>query len=229
VTISGIKRRVPVSAFPSCNNDEIIPFLCDLNNAFWETESVLNTSFDNIGAIFHPTPLLLNVARCEDPNVNYRHYVDGVSPSIASFLEKMDMERVTVADAYGARTITLQKWLNFVYGSKGGTLWETIQNTKEYQNVMAPTTLNVRYIFEDIPTGLIPLASFGEAAEVPTPFIDTIIDLANCMFNKDYRSLGRTVESLELDKIPSYLLKEYVTLGDEFYIEIMKQESVLEE
>ncbi|MFX0125904.1 MAG: NAD/NADP octopine/nopaline dehydrogenase family protein [Candidatus Hodarchaeota archaeon] len=228
VTVSGIKRRVPVSAFPSCNNDEIIPFLNDLNNAFWETESVLNTSFDNIGAIFHPTPLLLNVARCEDPKVNYRHYIDGVSPSVASFLEKMDRERVAVADAYGVQAITLQKWLNSVYGSIGSTLCETIHNTKEYQNVMAPSTLNVRYIFEDVPTGLIPLSSFGEAAEVPTPFINAIISLANCMFNKDYRSLGRTVESLGLDKIPSYLLKEYVTLGDEFYIEIMKQESVLE-
>jgi len=228
VTISGIKRRVPVSAFPSCDNNEIIPFLSDLNSAFGETESVLNTSFDNIGAIFHPTPLLLNVARCEDPNVHYRHYIDGVSPSVASFLEKMDNERVTVAAAYGVRAITLQKWLHSVYGSNGSNLCETIHNTKEYQNVMAPSTLNVRYIFEDIPTGLIPLASFGEAAEVQTPFINAIINLANCMFNKDYRSLGRTIESLELHKIPFYLLKEYVTLADEFYIEIMKQESVLE-
>ncbi|UCG00437.1 MAG: NAD/NADP octopine/nopaline dehydrogenase family protein [Candidatus Heimdallarchaeota archaeon] len=229
VTISGIKRRVPISAFPSCENEEVVPFLKDLNGAFWETESVLNTSFDNIGAIFHPTPLLLNIARCEDPKVNYRHYIDGVSPSVASFLEKMDKERVAVADAFGVQAITLQKWLNSVYGSSGGSLCETIHNTKEYQNVMAPSTLNVRYIFEDIPTGLIPLSSFGEVAEVPTPFIDAIINLANCMFNKDYRSLGRTVESLELDKIPFYLLKEYMTLGDEFYIEIKKQESVLEE
>ncbi|MFW9906776.1 MAG: NAD/NADP octopine/nopaline dehydrogenase family protein, partial [Candidatus Thorarchaeota archaeon] len=142
---------------------------------------------------------------------------------------KMDRERITVADAYGVHAITLQKWLKSVYGSIGSTLCETIHNTKEYQNVMAPSTLNVRYIFEDIPTGLVPLSSFGEAAEVPTPFIDAIISLANCMFNKDYRSLGRTIESLELDKIPSYLLKEYVTLGDKFYIEIMNQESVLEE
>ncbi|MFX1286266.1 MAG: NAD/NADP octopine/nopaline dehydrogenase family protein [Promethearchaeota archaeon] len=229
VTISGIKRRVPVSAFPSCDNNQVIPFLKDLNSAFWETESVLNTSFDNIGAIFHPTPLLLNVARCEDPKVNYRHYIDGVSPSVASFLEKMDNERVAIADAYGVQAIALKKWLNTVYGSNGSTLYETIHNTKEYQNVMAPSTLNVRYIFEDIPTGLIPLSSFGDEAEVPTPFIDAIINLANCMFNKDYRALGRTVESLELNKIPSYLLKEYMTLGDEFYIEIMKRESVLEE
>jgi opine dehydrogenase len=229
VTIAGFKRKVAVSAFPSFYNEEAVPVLKELNNNFWETESVLNTSFDNIGAIFHPAPLLLNVARCEDPYVNYRHYIDGVSPSVACFLEKMDNERVAVAGAYGIHAISLKNWLNLVYGSTGGNLFETIQNTKEYQDVIAPSSLNVRYIFEDIPTGLVPISSFGEAAGVQTPHIDTIINLATFMCNKDYKSLGRTMESMELDKIPSYLLKEYVTLGDEFYIEIMKQESVLEE
>jgi len=148
---------------------------------------------------------------------------------VASFLEKMDNERVEVARAYDVHAISLKKWLNLVYGSTGGNLFETIQNTKEYQNVIAPSSLNVRYIFEDIPTGLVPIASFGEAAGVPTPNIDVIINLATCMCNKDYRSIGRTMESLELDRIPSYLLKEYVNLGDEFYIDILRQESVLEE
>ncbi|MHA2095036.1 MAG: NAD/NADP octopine/nopaline dehydrogenase family protein [Candidatus Hodarchaeales archaeon] len=229
VTIAGIKRRVPVSAFPSFYNEEAVPVLKELSSNFCETESVLNTSFDNIGAIFHPAPLLLNVARCEDPYINYRHYIDGVSPSVAGFLEKMDEERVNVAHAYGVHAISLKKWLNLVYGSPGGSLFEIIQNTKEYQNVIAPSSLKVRYIFEDIPTGLVPISSFGEAAGVPTPFIDVIVNLATSMCNTDYKSHGRTTESLELDKIPSYLLKEYVTLGDEFYIEIMNQESVLEE
>lgn len=229
VTITGIKRKVPVSAFPSFYNEEAVPVLKELNNNFWETESVLNTSFDNIGAIFHPAPLLLNVARCEDPYVNYRHYIDGVSPSVARFLGKMDDERVAVARAHGVNAISLKNWLNLVYGSIGGNLFETIQNTKEYQNVIAPSSLNVRYIFEDIPTGLVPISSFGEAAGVPTSHIDIIINLAAYLCNKDYKNLGRTIESMELDKIPTYLLKEYVTLGDDFYIEIMKQESVLGE
>ena len=149
VTIAGIKRRVPVSAFPSFYNEEAIPALKELNINFCETESVLNTSFDNIGAIFHPAPLLLNVARCEDPYVKYRHYIDGVSPSVACFLEKMDNERVAVAEAYGVHAISLKKWLNLVYGSAGENLFEIVQNTKEYQNVIAPSSLDVRYIFED--------------------------------------------------------------------------------
>jgi opine dehydrogenase len=229
VNISGLKREVPFSAFPSFYNRDILPLLKEVHPAFTEQDSVLNTSFDNIGAIFHPAPLLLNVARCEDPRINYRHYIDGVSPSVAFFLEKMDEERINVAKSYGIQAISLKKWLNLVYGSNGKNLYKTIQNTKEYQNINAPSTLNVRYIFEDVPTGLVPLSSFGEAAGVPTPHLDVIINLANCFSKVNYYFRGRTLASMELDKIPSYLLKAFATLGDEVLIDLMKEGSVIED
>jgi len=229
VKISGIKKRVPVAAFPALYNEGVIPLLQTLNQAFWETDTVMNTSFDNIGAILHPAPLLLNTARCEAPNVTYRHYMDGITPTVASFLEKMDEERINVANTYGITAISLKNWLNLVYKSEGATLYETIQNTIEYNDVLAPSTLNVRYIFEDVPTGLVPISSLGTAVGTPTPSIDTIINLANYMMKTDYRNTGRTIESMGLSKVPYYLLDEYLTLGDDFYIEIMTQEEVWEE
>jgi opine dehydrogenase len=229
VNIAGIKRKLPVAAFPAFYNYEIIQLLQDLNQAFLEAETVLNTSFDNIGAIFHPGPLLLNVARCENPKITYRHYIDGITPTVASFLEKMDEERINVANAYGVTAISLKNWLNVVYGSEGVNLHETIQKTREYQDVLAPSTLDVRYIFEDVPTGLVPISSLGIEAGILTPHIDVIINLANCMLKTDYYQTGRTIESMGLADIPSYLLKEYVTLGDDFYIDIKIQEGVLED
>jgi opine dehydrogenase len=229
VHIAGIKRKLPVAAFPASFTEEIMPLLNDLHLAFWEAETVLNTSFDNIGAIFHPGPLLLNAARCENPKVTYRHYIDGITPTIASFLEKMDEERVGVANAYGVTAISLKNWLNVVYGSEGTDLHETIQNTVEYHDVIAPTSLDVRYVFEDVPTGLVPLSSLGVEVGIPTPHIDVVVSLANCLLNTNYYKTGRTIESMGLTNIPSYLLKEYVTLGDDFYIDIRIQESVLEE
>jgi opine dehydrogenase len=228
VTISGIKKEVPISTFPSFYNKDVIPLLNEVHHAFKEKDSVLNTSFDNIGAIFHPAPLLLNVARCEDPRIEYRHYIDGISPSIALFLEKMDEERINIARSYGIDAIPLKNWLTLVYESNGKNLYETIQNTKEYQNIVAPSTLNVRYIFEDVPTGLVPLASFGEAAGVPTPHLDLIINLANCFSNVNYCLQGRTLASMDLDKIPPYLLKEYATLGEEARVEIMELGGLIE-
>jgi opine dehydrogenase len=229
VNIAGIKRKLPVAAFPAYHNDEIVSMLKDLNHSFIEAETILNTSFNNIGAILHPAPLLLNVARCENPKIAYRHYIDGITPTVASFLEKMDEERIKVANAYGVTAISLKNWVKVVYGSKGADLHGIIQNTIEYHDIVAPSTLKVRYIFEDVPTGLVPISSLGTAAGILTPNINVIIHLANCLLNTDYRITGRTMESLGLARIPSYLIKEYLQVGDEFYIDIRIQESVLEE
>ena len=229
VIVSGIKKRLPISAFPATLNEELLLLLKDLHPSFCETESVLNTSFDNIGAIFHPAPLLLNVARCENPQVNYLHYIEGVSPSVAFFLEEMDKERINVAKAYDVNATSLKKWLNLAYGSKGNNLYELIQNTKEYQNLIAPSSLNVRYIFEEVPTGLVPISNLGKAIGVPTPNIDTIINLANCLMKTDYRTSGRTLESMGIDEIPIRLLPKYVKYGKEGLADIRDSVDVLEE
>ncbi|MFX0066307.1 MAG: NAD/NADP octopine/nopaline dehydrogenase family protein [Candidatus Hermodarchaeota archaeon] len=214
VTIAGLKRKLPVAAFPSSQIEECLPLLKELNSAFCKSETVLHTSFSNIGAIFHPAPLLLNVARCECPKVTYQHYIEGVTPTVATFLEKMDQERIEVARAYGVAVITLENWLKTVYGSKGRNLYEKIQNTKQYDGVLAPSTLNCRYIFEDVPTGLVPISSFGAAQGVSTPYIDVIINLTDCMLNTNYFETGRTIESMGIAEIPVHSLKEYVTLRE---------------
>ncbi len=229
VTIAGVKNKLPVAAFPSYNLEECLPLLKRISNSFCEAETVLHTSFDNIGAIFHPAPLLLNAARCESEGVTYRHYIDGITPTIAGFLEKMDQERVKVASAYGIRAISLDKWLTTVYGSKGKTIYEKIQRTEQYANVEAPSTLNCRYIFEDIPTGLVPISSLGAAMGISTPHIDVIINLANFMMKTNYIETGRTIESMGLTNVPIHLLKDYVTLGEDVLFEISEEEAVLEE
>lgn len=229
VTIAGVKNRLPVAAFPSTNLEECLPLLKTISGSFYEAETVLHTSFDNIGAIFHPAPLLLNAARCESEGVTYRHYIDGITPTIADFLEKMDQERVKVAAAYGVTAISLDKWLKTVYGSKGKTLYEKIQKTEQYFRVEAPSTLNCRYIFEDVPTGLVPISSFGLAGGVLTPHIDVIINLANCMMNTNFSKTGRTIKSMGLTSIPTQLLKDYVTFGEDALIGISEEGVVLEE
>ncbi|MHA1226612.1 MAG: NAD/NADP octopine/nopaline dehydrogenase family protein [Candidatus Hodarchaeales archaeon] len=229
VLITKKKKKLPVASFPFSEMDGFMDLLKPLNSSFTEADTVLQTSFDNIGAIFHPAPLLLNVARCEDPKINYRHYIDGISPSVAKFLERLGQERIQIAKEYGIEATPIDKWLKNPYGSKGKTLYEKLHNTDQYADVLAPKTLSCRYIFEDVPTGLVPLVAFGEFAGVKTPYLKTIINLANCMLDKDYYRTGRSLESMGLSQIPSHILKEYVTFGEEAFFEGTDFEVVIED
>ena len=108
----------------------------------------------------------------------------------------MDRERVTVASALGIRALTAREWLYIAYDAIGRTLYEAMQNNEGYKGIMAPPTLDTRYIDEDVPMSLVPIASMGDMLGVPTPTIRAIIHLANVMRNCNYWENGRTVERL---------------------------------
>jgi opine dehydrogenase len=85
------------------------------------------------------------------------------------------------------------------YSSAGNTLFEAMRKNIGYSGILAPRSLKVRYMEEDIPFSLVPIASTGRMLNVPTPTIDSIIQLG-CELNEcDYWSQGRTTENLGIE------------------------------
>lgn len=123
---------------------------------FIPAENTLETSFANIGMVFHPLPILMNITRVEAKEA-FRFYLDGISPLVANILARLDEERVSVAKSYGINTPSAFDWLLTHYGAQGNTLYERIQNNKAYSTILAPTDIDTRYIYEDILTGCVPV------------------------------------------------------------------------
>jgi opine dehydrogenase len=65
-----------------------------------------------------------------------------------------------------------------------------------YRGINAASTVHHRYISEDVPASLVPIASIGEMLGVRTPAMRSIIHLASIMHGADYWASGRTVDKL---------------------------------
>ena len=63
---------------------------------------------------------------------------------------------------------------------------------------VGPPDLRHRYISEDVPFGLVPLAWLGDLAGVSTPISDAMIDLASLANRADYRRKGLSLKRLGL-------------------------------
>lgn len=210
--IHGIKRLVLVSALPATRNHELLaairPALPQAQTARW----IWKTSLDNIGAVFHPSVVLLNAARVE-AGPRFQHYLEGISPSVAGLLEQIDAERLAVAQALGVGAVSAREWLAEAYGVERPSLYWAIQDTPAYVGVVAPDTLNHRYIQEDVPTGLVPIAELGRALGVPTPVINTMIDLANYLCGQDFRRTGRSLQRLGMEGWTPEQIGQYALTG----------------
>ncbi len=64
-----------------------------------------------------------------------------------------------------------------------------------------PTSVNSRYITEDVPQGLVLLESLGKALKINTPVATALIELASAALMRDLRCGGRTLEALGEDTV----------------------------
>jgi opine dehydrogenase len=212
--IFGIKEAVPVSALPAIRTPMVLDALVSAYPQFINGISVLHTGLNNMGAIFHPALALLNAGRIESTLGEFQFYIDGVTPSVARLLEVLDRERVTVASSLGIRARTALEWLKMAYGATGDDLHEAIHNQQGYYGIQAPATLNHRYITEDIPMSLVPIAALGQRYGVSVRGMDSIIRIACIIHRTDYWRRGRTLDKLGIDNWSVSELTAYVMEGE---------------
>jgi opine dehydrogenase len=198
VKIFDIKNSVPVAALPGNQTVELLKIIHSVFPQFVPSDNVIKTSLDNIGAIFHPALMVLNAARIESTRGEFQFYFEGITKAVSQVLERLDQERVAVAAALGTRAMTAKEWLYMAYDAHGKTLYNAIRNNAGYKGILAPATVDHRYLWEDVPMSLVPIASLGDLLGVDTPTIKHIIHLAGIMNGCDYWAEGRTVEKMGL-------------------------------
>jgi opine dehydrogenase len=208
-----IKEAVPLAALPAIRTGQVLAAIQPAYPQFIDGGNVLKTGLNNMGAIFHPALTLLNAGWIEATHGDYQFYIDGVTPSVARLLEVLDRERVTVAAALGIRARTAMEWLEMAYNTTGEDLHEAIHNQPGYYGIKAPSTLHHRYIFEDVPMSLVPIASLGARFGVSVRGMESIIRLACIVHRTDYWRRGRTVDKLGIGDLSVSELMKYVDEG----------------
>lgn len=195
INIIALKSNVLISTFNPKENKNIISKLPEcLKEYFIPAKSIIETSIGNVGMILHCAPLLLNCGWTESKSSTYKYYYDAITPSVGTLIEKIDEERVVVAEKLGLKVESTKDWLKRTYNVQGSTIYECIQNNEAYKTIDAPNSLSHRYILEDIPCGLVPLESLGNINGLSMKYTTMIIDLASAILNIDFRRNGRNIQ-----------------------------------
>lgn len=210
------KNSLPVAALPASRTDYVLELLNVIYPPFISAPNILYTSLNNMGAVFHPALMLLNAGWIEATHGSFQFYMEGVTPATARILERLDRERVTVATAMGVKAQSAVEWLARAYSAYGDNLHEAIHANPGYKGISAPATIRHRYIFEDVPYSLVPIAALGRRFGVDVQGIEAMIDLACIMHGTDYRHRGRSLSRMGLEGFSIDEITRFVEEG-EFY------------
>lgn len=209
VRISMVKREVTLAALPARDTALVLERVNPLYPQFVAAPDVLATGLDNIGAMFHPATTILSVGRIES-GIPFEFYRD-MTPSIARFIEAMDAERLAVAQAFGVQVQSACEWLARSYdGISGDTLLERIQSNTAYRGIAAPRAVETRYIWEDVPTGLVPMVALGRIAQVPMPACEGLANVACAVLGRDFWQDGRNARQLGVEGLDTRQVKTLI-------------------
>lgn len=199
VRMTTVKSFLQVAALPGTRTEAV---LARVRKAFPQAiaaPNVLATGLMMANAVLHPAGTIGNVGRVEGPE-SYHFYADGVTPSVANLIEAIDADRMAVARAYQVDIPNIRDWIAETYHVREASLYETIQALSKdaYKYAPYPKSLAHRYLSEDVPCGLVPMAALGDVAGVATPTIDGLVALASAMTRRDFATEGRSLERLGL-------------------------------
>ncbi|HEV8564104.1 MAG TPA: NAD/NADP octopine/nopaline dehydrogenase family protein [Actinomycetota bacterium] len=210
--IASVKQRFRVAVLPAGGTAEAVALVREVFAQAEPAESVLETSLSNMNAILHVAPMVTNAGRIEHEGGSFDFYGDGVTRSVAKLVAAMDRERRSVAGALGVAVPSLLEWIQETYGVAEPDEHAAIQrlHREVYGPMPAPTTLEHRYLLEDVPCGAVPVASLGSQLGVPAEVTDRCIELASTLVGVDLRATGRTAERLGLGGLSAAQIRDAV-------------------
>lgn len=218
VHIGGKKNELLVAAFPAQNRDILYDMVRPVIPELKECESVLETSFANTNAMVHPLPTMMNVSWAESGE-KFRYYLDGIGETMGNFIEALDKERVHVGQKLG---LTLGKDLfdfymeyEMTYNATGKSVSEVLKSVDAYREIYAPNTARTRYIYEDIPTGMVPFTEIGELLGVPVQKMKLVTNLCEQMLDQDFTNSeeSRNLINLGLEDMSAEEIIQYAKTG----------------
>lgn len=199
VQVHGIKQEVRFSALHPENLGKAQADLPKLiKERFVPVENMLYTSLGNVGMLLHCAPMLFNVGRVESETTSFRYYNEGITPSVAKYIEKMNEEVLDLANRLEILIDPVDEWMRKTYGLSGETLYECVQSNEVYRNILAPKTIETRYLMEDVPCGLVPIENLGHHLGLEMHHTGLVIDVAGAVLDRDFRQSGRTLDKMGL-------------------------------
>lgn len=199
ILIQSLKSEMGISIKPDCRKNSVLDYFNEIFGIYQLSESFLSTSLDNINMALHPLPVLLNIGAIENEKATFRHYIDGVTPTIGKLMDQIDAERIAIGDKLDIKLTSALEQLKVYYGDNPAeNLYQYVSREDGPYPGVGKFGLDSRYIEEDIPYLLVPAIAIAERIGIDVPVMKFSVKLASMITGQDFEK-----ETFDLDMLKS--------------------------
>lgn len=208
VFIKAVKAWLEIATFPAHTIDRVWPMLEGLFPQFEQGDNCLQTGLNNPNPMVHVPAYLSNLGalgvRDEFISKGALFFDELLNEPVKKLVTRLDEERYKVITSLGLEYLSLEDFGERSY-PLGSRLTTGIPRVGK--------KLLGRFVTEDVPAGLVPIASLAKLLQQPAPLTNALIYMACLVSNQDFLSHGRTAEALKLTGIPPADIKFQVKNG----------------
>ena len=212
-TIWGVVKHLGLGVLPATETDRIRQLLEPLFPGLISYRDVMACGLSALNPVVHPAGVLMNAGRIEYSRGDFYFYREGVTPSVAKVVMKVDAERRAIAKALGYDLCPAEEAFSRAGFGPKGDLWATINGSYMLTQLKAPGTLESRWLTEDIPYGLAVWSSIGAQYGVETPMMRSVVNIASVVMGFDGWTSGRGLKELGIAGMQKQELAAYLKVG----------------
>lgn len=186
VTIGGLRSMLEMAVLPKV---AAIPSLALCKSLFGERFRLvgdgLAIALSNLNPPIHMASALCNLTRIEKAEAwgNY----DGITPAVARLIEALDEERLALAERCGVTVRSAEEHYRLTFGfAPGLSIAEMAAAVHERRKgPPGPTSLDTRFVTEDVPFGIVPLIELGRRLGMDLPLHAAGARLLSALYGRD--------------------------------------------
>jgi len=201
VNMTTLRKEVDVATVPASASAKALDVCRALfGDRFKLRDDLIAVSLSNLNPPVHMANSLCNLTRMErgEAWANY----DCMTDAGGRLIEALDRERIAVAAAFGLEVRTIQDHMHLSFDLPRGTVGEMAREQhKRRGGPPSPTTLEHRYVTEDVPFGLVPLIAIARAARAPVPLHEAGVALFGALYGRDFAAQNDLLPALAIERL----------------------------
>ncbi|MER9344533.1 NAD/NADP octopine/nopaline dehydrogenase family protein [Mesorhizobium sp. M0323] len=201
VHVASVRQKVDVATLPFEAMDQGFELCTTLfGDRFVKRDGLLAIALSNLNPQNHLGIALLNLTRMEKGE--QWSQAGNVTPAVGRFIEALDAERLAIAARFGIAVRTVEEHFSLSFHVPMGTVSEMNQEMdRQGRGGFGPTTIESRYVLEDVPFGLLPTVLLGKIGGKPAILHEAGIAIFSAAYGRDLKGDNDILPALGIEGI----------------------------
>ncbi|SEC77694.1 ketopantoate reductase [Rhizobiales bacterium GAS191] len=202
VNVANLRKKVDIATVPLSASARGLDICRTLfGDRFVPRDDLLAIAVSNLNPQNHMGIALCNLTRMERGESWSQN--ENLTDAVGRLMEALDAERLAIAGKLGVAVRTIREHYSLSFNVPPGSVGEMARRMHERGDAtLGPTSLETRYVLEDVPYGLVPTAWLGRLVGAPATLHEAGIAILGAAYGRDFAAENDLLLALDFDHLP---------------------------